>query len=303
MLRQGFISLSQSKGLRDFAVGNPLARRLARRFVAGEELDEAVAVIHDLNGRGMLATFDLLGENVSTVEEANGTADAYLALLDAIQTNSLKSNVSLKLTAMGLDLGEGVAYDNMCRILERAQSYGNFVRLDMEGSDYTDITLAIFRRLWQQYQNVGVVLQAYLYRTPHDVDEMIHLKARVRLCKGAYNEPPSLAFPDKADTDMQYAKLMCKLIERGTYPGIATHDARLINLAKRFVAKQGIALSRFEFQMLYGIRSDLQSQLVADGYNMRVYVPYGAQWYPYFMRRLAERPANVMFILSNLFRR
>ncbi|MGI8588177.1 MAG: proline dehydrogenase family protein [Chloroflexia bacterium] len=303
MLRQGFITLSQSKTLRDFAVANPFARKIARRFVAGEELDEAVSVIQSLNRRGMLATFDLLGENVNTEADANSTADAYLALLDAIQRNSLKSNVSIKLTAMGLDISEGTALDNMRRILDRAQKYGNFVRLDMEGSAYTDVTLDIFRRLWRDHKNVGVVLQAYLYRTSQDVDEMIRLKARVRLCKGAYNEPPSVAFPEKADTDRQYAKLMCRLIAFGNYPGIATHDIRLIDLAKRFVAKHRIPTDRFEFQMLYGVRSGLQQELADAGYNMRVYVPYGQQWYPYFMRRLAERPANLVFMLSNLLRK
>jgi proline dehydrogenase len=303
MLRQGFLTLAQSKGLRDFAVANPLARKVARRFVAGEQLDEAVGVIGDLNRQGMLATFDLLGENVTSAADANATADAYLALLDAIQEHHLKSNVSLKLTAMGLDISEGTAVDNMRRILERAQGYGNFVRMDMESSDYTDITLEIFRRLWRDYQNVGVVLHAYLYRTPQDVDEMIRLGARVRLCKGAYNEPPSVAFPEKKDTDMQYARLLCKLIVLGNYPGIATHDVRLINLAKRFVAKKGIPSDRFEFQMLYGVRSQIQRDLTAEGFNMRVYVPYGEQWYPYFMRRLAERPANLIFIVSNLLRK
>jgi proline dehydrogenase len=303
MLRQGFLSLAQSKGLRDFAVANPVARRVAHRFVAGEALDEAVAVIRSLNEQKMLATFDHLGENVNTAEDANATTEVYVTLLDAIQEQGLRSNVSLKLTALGLDISEGTALDNMRRILDRAQQYNNFVRIDMESSDYTDVTLGIFRKLWADYHNVGLVLQAYLYRTPHDVDEMIHLKARVRLCKGAYNEPPSVAFPEKKDTDMQYARLMCKLIDLGTYPGIATHDVRLIDLAKRFAAKKGIARDRFEFQMLYGVRSGLQRDLAAEGYNMRVYVPYGGQWYPYFMRRLAERPANLIFLMSNLFRR
>ena len=303
MLRQGFLTLAQSKGLREFAVGNPLARRVALRFVAGEKLDEALVVIQQLNADGMYATFDLLGENVHSAEDANATADVYIRLLDAIHAQNLRSNVSLKLTAMGLDISEGTALDNMRRVLARAQSYDNFVRIDMEGSDYTDVTLQLFRRLWAEYQNVGVVLQAYLYRTAHDVDEMIRLRARVRLCKGAYNEPPSVAFPDKKDTDMQYARLMCKLIDLGHYPGIATHDIRLINLAKRFAKKKNIGPERFEFQMLYGVRSGLQQTLTAEGYNMRVYVPYGDQWYPYFMRRLAERPANLFFILSNLFRR
>jgi proline dehydrogenase len=303
MLRQGFLTLSQSQGLRNFAVANPLARLVARRFVAGEKLDEALGVVTRLNGAGMLATFDVLGENVSSATDAEQSAIAYLALLDAIKRDGLKANVSLKLTAMGLDISEGTAFDNVRRIVERAQQYGNFVRIDMEGSDYTDVTLDLFRRLWRDFQNVGVVLQAYLYRTPRDVDEMIRLRARVRLCKGAYDEPPSLAFPEKKDTDMQYAKLMCKLIDLGNYPGIATHDQRMINLAQRFVAKKGIPSDRFEFQMLHGVRSQAQRDLAAAGFNMRVYVPYGEQWYPYLMRRLAERPANLIFILSNLVRR
>ncbi len=304
MLRQGFLTLSHSKSVRDFTVANPLVRRVVRRFVAGEQLDEAIAVIQTLNGAGMLATFDLLGENVNTADDAARTADSYVHLLDAIHSNDLRSNVSLKLTAMGLDISEGTALENLRRVLDRAQQQGNFVRIDMEGSDYTEVTLDVFRTLWAEgRRNVGVVLQAYLYRTARDVDEMIRLGARVRLCKGAYDEPPSIAFPEKEDTDRQYARLMCKLIARGTYPGIATHDVRLITLAKRFAARQNIPLDRFEFQMLYGVRSALQRALAEEGYNMRVYVPYGQQWYPYFMRRLAERPANLIFLLSNLLRR
>ncbi len=213
--------------------------------------------------------------------------------------------MSLKLTQMGLDIDEDLCFDNVSRICSRAQELDNFVRLDMESTAYTDRTLDIFRRLWHKsgYRNVGVVLQAYLYRTEEDVREMNRLGARVRLCKGAYNEPADVAFPKKADVDRNYAKLAALLLRDGHYPGIATHDPRLIAFAKRYASSHGIAPARFEYQMLYGVRRELQSELVQEGYNMRVYVPYGSEWYPYFMRRLAERPANVLFIVGNLMKR
>jgi proline dehydrogenase len=225
--------------------------------------------------------------------------------LNKIEATGIKSNASLKLTQMGLDVDEDLCFENLNRICSTAQTLGNFVRIDMESTAYTDRTLDLFRRLWHKsgYRNVGVVLQAYLYRTEEDVREMNHLGARVRLCKGAYNEPADVAFPRKADVDRNYAKLAALLLREGNYPGIATHDARLIEFVKRYAASHGIAPDKFEFQMLYGVRRELQVDLVQQGYNMRVYVPYGHEWYPYFMRRLAERPANVVFVVGNLMRR
>ncbi|MDQ3931056.1 MAG: proline dehydrogenase family protein [Chloroflexota bacterium] len=305
MLRQAFLTMSNSRELQDVALHNRAARSFALRFVAGETLDQAVRAIAALNKKGIMATFDHLGENVCTPEAAMAAADSYVEILERIKSSGINSNVSLKLTQMGLDVDEGLCYRNVSRICRRAQELNNFVRLDMESSAYTDRTLNIFRKLWHEggYKNVGVVLQAYLYRTEGDVREMNRLGARVRLCKGAYNEPEEVAFPKKADVDANYAKLTKLLLTEGHYPGIATHDTRLIEYTKRFAAKRGIKPSSFEFQMLYGIRREEQVELVRQGYNMRVYVPYGQEWYPYFMRRLAERPANVVFVLGNLVRR
>jgi proline dehydrogenase len=297
--------LSNSHELQNVALNNRAARRLALRFVAGETLSQAVNAIRALNARGIMATFDHLGENVTTPAEAQAAADSYVDILDAILKEGLNSNVSLKLTQMGLDVDEDLCYRNVGRICERARDTNNFVRIDMESSAYTDRTLGVFRRLWHEggYRNVGVVLQAYLYRTESDVREMNRLGARVRLCKGAYNEPAEVAFPRKADVDANFAKLTTLLLRDGTYPGIATHDARLISFTQRYAASKKIDPSKFEFQMLYGVRRELQGELAQQGYNMRVYVPYGKEWYPYSMRRLAERPANVMFVVSNMLKR
>ncbi|HEY0071750.1 MAG TPA: proline dehydrogenase family protein [Chloroflexia bacterium] len=304
MLRQAFLSLSNSQDLQNVALHNGAARKFALRFVAGETLKQAVQAIAALNAKGCMATFDHLGENICNADEARQAAASYLDILEAIARHRLNSNVSLKLTQMGLDLDEGLCYENVARIVTRARELNNFVRLDMESSAYTDRTLGIFRRLWHNdgFRNVGVVLQAYLYRTEADVREMNKIGARVRLCKGAYNEPAEVAFPRKEDVDINYARLARLLVKEGNYPGIATHDERLIQHVKRYAAKKGIPASRFEFQMLYGVRRALQLELVRQGYNMRVYVPYGKEWYPYFMRRLAERPANVVFVVGNLLR-
>jgi len=305
VLRNTFLSMSNSKDLQDIALHNGAARRFALRFVAGETLAQATRAIMALNSKGIMATFDHLGENVSTADEAIASADAYIEVLNQIERTGIKSNVSLKLTQMGLDVDEELCFRNVSRICQRAKELDNFVRLDMESTAYTDRTLDMFRKLWHEsgYRNVGMVLQAYLYRTEDDVREMNSLGARVRLCKGAYNEPAEVAFPRKADVDANYAKLAALLLREGTYPGIATHDSRLIEYTKRFAARRGIDRSKFEFQMLYGVRREAQLELAQQGYNMRVYVPYGQEWYPYFMRRLAERPANVMFVLGNLVRR
>lgn len=304
MLRQAFLSMSNSRELQNIALHNGAARKFALRFVAGETLDQAVEAIAALNQKGITATFDHLGENINTEAEAKAAADSYIEVLKRIVSSGINSNVSLKLTQMGLDIDEELCFQNVARICECARDLNNFVRIDMESSAYTDRTLGIFRKLWHElgYRNVGVVLQAYLYRTVNDVKEMNSLGARVRLCKGAYNEPESVAFPKKSDVDANYAKLTKLLLTEGNYPGIATHDSRLIEYTKRFAEKRGIERSRFEFQMLYGVRRKDQIELASQGYNMRVYVPYGHEWYPYFMRRLAERPANVVFVVSNLFK-
>jgi proline dehydrogenase len=296
--------MSNSRDLQNVALHNGAARKFALRFVAGETLDQAAKAIMALNWKGITATFDHLGENVNSEEEAVASAEAYIQILDRIARDKLNSNVSLKLTQMGLDVDEELCFRNLDRICGRARDLNNFVRIDMESSAYTDRTLNVFRRLWHEggYRNVGVVLQAYLYRTEKDVREMNSLGARVRLCKGAYNEPESVAFAKKSDVDANFAKLTRLLLLEGKYPGLATHDSRLINYAKRFAQARNIDRSRFEFQMLYGIRREEQLELVREGYNMRVYVPYGHEWYPYFMRRLAERPANVVFFMGNLFR-
>lgn len=304
MLRRILLSLAESRWLYRLIVSNAIFRRMAFRFVAGDRLEDAVGAIRELNGRGIATTLDRLGENVHTPSEARASAQHYIEALDAIAAlGSDKNNVSLKLTAMGLDLDSDLCLENMRAILSRAQAHDTFVRIDMEGSSYTQTTLDFFTRLFQEHKNVGIVIQAYLFRSEQDVAMLNTLGARVRLCKGAYSEPPDVAFPRKADTDANYRKLAERLLTDGVYPGLATHDAAIIDHVKRFAQERGIGRERFEFQMLYGIRRDLQEQLVADGYNVRVYVPFGDQWYPYFMRRLAERPANLLFFLTSLVRR
>ncbi len=300
MLRQMLIRLSQEPRLRDMTVHNGMMRSMARRFVAGETLPEAIDVVRQLNRRGMTATLDHLGENVSTEAEAAAAADDYCRMLEAIADAGVDSNVSLKLTHMGLDLGEDVAYGNTLRIVQAASP--NFVRIDMESSEYVDRTLRIFHRLFQDHTNVGVVIQSALYRSEADVEGLIEVGARVRLVKGAYLEPPSVAYQDKADVDAAYVRLMGALLLRGNFPAIATHDPRMIDATREYSLGHGIDPSRYEFQMLYGIRRDLQARLVGQGYKMRIYVPYGTEWYPYLMRRMAERPANLMFVVGNIAR-
>lgn len=302
MLRQVLIRLSQERRLRDFASHNELARQMARRFVAGETLPEAIAAVREINARGMTATLDHLGENVSSAQEAAQAAEAYCRALRAIGEAGIHCNVSLKLTQMGLDLGEELAIAHTRQVIEEAARSDNFVRVDMESSDYVDRTLDVFFRLFETHRNVGIVLQSYLYRTQADLERVIEVGARVRLVKGAYFEPASVAFQDKSDVDNSFVRLMQALLSRGNYPAIATHDPHMIAATTRYALDQGIDRSRFEFQMLYGIRRDLQARLVRDGYNMRVYVPYGTDWYPYLMRRMAERPANLMFVVGNIAR-
>jgi proline dehydrogenase len=301
-MRQGLLWLSERQGVFNFVRRNRLARKFASRFVAGETVETAVAAAGELKARGIASTLDLLGESVTAEAEAVAARDQYLAMLDRMAAAGVEVNVSVKLTQMGLDIGEELCAANLTCILEKAERVNGFVRLDMEGSDYTQRTLDFFeQRLFERFgRHCGVVIQAMLRRSAADIEKLIALKARVRLCKGAYLEPPSVAFPDKADVDKSYVALMERLLAEGNYPGLATHDEAIIARARGVVRRESIPLNRFEFQMLYGVRRDLQHRLVRDGYRMRVYVPFGTQWYPYLMRRLAERPANIAFILGNV---
>lgn len=304
MLRSALLYLSSQQRIFKFVRNNRVAKSFANRFVAGETLDTALAAVARLNSRGITASLDLLGESVHNESEARAAGQAYIAMLDRIHERKADANVSVKLTAMGLDISEELCVAIMHKILQRARDYGSFVRIDMESSEYTQRTLDLFeQRLYPGYrENVGIVLQSYLYRTFADVQHANLIKARVRICKGAYMEPETVAYPDKKDVDANYVKCMHELMLKGNYPGIATHDEAIIRDAKAFAKSNDIAPSRYEFQMLYGVRRDLQDRLVREGYRMRVYVPFGTQWYPYLMRRLAERPANVAFLTGNVFR-
>ena len=304
MLRSTLLYLSNQPQVFKFVRNNRLAKTFARRFVAGETVEEALAATRALNAKGISASLDELGESVTNEREARATRDSYLNILDRIAQERLNANVSVKLTALGLDISEELCVTHMQDLLERARSHRTFVRIDMESSEYTDRTLRLFEeRFYPSFrEHVGIVLQSCLLRTWTDTQRAIELKARVRICKGAYKEPPSVAFPDKQDVDANYVKCMHALMTDGNYPGIATHDPRIIEDAKRFASANGIEAKRFEFQMLYGVRRDLQEALRAQGWGMRVYVPFGTQWYPYLMRRLAERPANMMFLTGNMVR-
>ncbi|HJU88576.1 MAG TPA: proline dehydrogenase family protein [Gemmatimonadaceae bacterium] len=304
MLRQIFLYLSNQERLYNFARNNRLARSFASRFVAGETLADALTAVGALNRKKISASLDLLGESVRNEAEARAAGREYITILDRIHAQGLDANVSVKLTAMGLDISEDLCAEVMQDILDRARQHKTFVRIDMEGSAYTERTLRLFEdRLYPHYrEHVGVVLQSYLYRTLADTEHSIDLKCRVRLCKGAYKEPATVAYPEKKDVDANYVRCMHLLMERGNYPGLATHDELIIAEAKRFARDKQIAPDRYEFQMLYGVRRDLQERLVREGYRMRVYVPFGTQWYPYLMRRLAERPANIAFITGNIAR-
>jgi proline dehydrogenase len=305
MLRQSLLWLSQRNGIFSFIRSNPLARRFASRFVAGETIEEGVAAAVELHQRGITSSLDLLGESVTQPVEATAAKDEYLAMLDRMAAaRPIEVNVSVKLTQMGFDIDEALCRRNMAEILEKARALGGFVRLDMESSAYTQRTLDFFsRQLFPEFgAHCGVVIQSCLRRSEADIDTLIGMKARVRLCKGAYLEPPSVAFPDKADVDRSYVRLLEKLLLGGNYPGIATHDERIIAHARKFAQRQGIGNDRFEFQMLYGVRRDLQEELRRSGHRMRVYIPFGTQWYPYLMRRLAERPANIAFMMGNVMK-
>ncbi len=302
--RNALLYLSRQEQLKDFATRFPLFKKMTTRFVAGENIEEAAAAIRQLNALGCTASFDHLNESVANAAETSEEVREYLRVLARIDETGIKSNVSIKLTQFGLDIDTELAYRNARAIVEDAARRGNFVRVDMEGSVVTQKTIDIFKQLREEFgvNDVGIVLQSYLRRTFADAENLLKIPARIRICKGAYNEPASVAFPDKKDVDENYIKVMKLLLSSGTYHGIATHDPRMIDATVEHMQREGIKKEAFEFQMLYGVRRDLQEQLARDGYNMRVYVPYGKHWYPYFMRRLAERPANVWFIMKNMLR-
>ena len=304
MLRSFLFWLSTRQSIFNFTRRNRLARKFASRFVAGESVEDAVAAAREVQARGITASLDMLGESVSRPAEAEQARDTYLGMLRAMQAAGVEVNVSVKLTQMGLDIDPDLCASNVRAILELARSLNGFVRLDMEGSPYTQRTLDFFEhRVFGDYAAcTGVVIQAALRRSTGDVAHLVGIGARVRLCKGAYLEKPDIAFPDKKDVDAHYVRLMEQLLVNGNYPGIATHDEAIIAHATRFVARHEIPRDRFEFQMLYGVRRDLQERLAGEGYRMRVYIPFGTQWYPYLMRRLAERPANIAFILGNVIK-
>jgi proline dehydrogenase len=306
LLREFFIALSTNRSLRHFAENNPLGQRMSKRFVAGNTVQDGVDVTRELNARGITVTIDNLGENVTNTEEARQSAKLYHQMIDEITTGGLKCNVSLKLTHMGMDVDEQLCRSIVSDLVDHAARVNSFVRVDMEGSPYTQKTLDLVHDLHARpghQGRVGTVIQAYLFRSEKDVQDLLAKGIRIRLCKGAYKEPPGIAFQDKADVDKNYVHLTKMLLKSGIYHGIATHDEKIIVQTKEFAIREKIDRASFEFQMLYGIRRDLQEQLVKDGWRMRVYVPFGTEWYPYFMRRLAERPANALFIAKNLLRK
>jgi len=302
--RSALLYLSQQEGLKDFAARFTPFKKLTTRFVAGENIEEAIAVIRQINKRGCSASFDHLNESVTDEREAAAETREYLTVLSRIEETGINSNVSIKLSQFGLQIDPELAYRNARAIVADAASRGNFVRVDMEGSEVTQVTIDIFKRLRSEFglNDVGIVLQSYLRRTMDDTREMLKIPARIRICKGAYKEPPEVAFPDKKDVDENYVRVMQLLLSSGIYHGIATHDPKMIEATIDYCQRQKIGKGAFEFQMLYGIRRDLQEKLAREGYNVRVYVPYGKHWYPYFMRRLAERPANIWFVMKNLFK-
>src|SRR6266849_871469 len=304
LTRSALIYLSRQEGLKDFVTRFGFFKRLTARFIAGENIDEAVAAIKEMNTRGCTASFDHLNESVTSTAETEAEVREYLDVLARIDESGIDSNVSIKLTQFGLVIDPELAYRNARRVVEDAARRGNFVRVDMEGSNVTQATIDVFKRLRAEFglNDVGIVLQSYLYRTMDDARALLKIPARIRLCKGAYNEQPEVAYPNKKDVDDNYIRVMKLLLSSGIYHGIATHDPKMIDATVDFAKREGVSKHAFEFQMLYGIRRDLQEQLSRDGYRMRVYVPYGKHWYPYFMRRLAERPANIWFVLKNLWK-
>lgn len=302
MLRQILLALAGSRWLKSLMVTNVLARRVARRFVAGESLEDAISAIRSLRQEGLEVTLDYLGENAYDAAGAQQATEQYLEVVQAIASSGLYSHISLKLTALGLDQGTELCAGHLETVLKAAKPHNIFVRIDMEGSDYTERTMEIFERMRASYDNVGIVLQSYLHRTRADVVRANEISGRVRLCKGAYHESPLIAYQERSRVDESFIACMKELLLHGNYPAIATHDEAMLQATIAFVREQGIPPERFEFQMLYGIRRERQSELRKEGYNVRIYVPFGSQWYPYFMRRLAERPANLLFFMTALFR-
>jgi proline dehydrogenase len=302
--KTAFHLLAQSRILKKLASRYGMRRptSFARRFIAGEAVAEAIDAARTVQARGLGLTLDYLGESVASLTEAEAATRDYLAAIEAIAQAGIERNISLKLTQLGLDVDKASAVDNLRKILERAEPAGFFVRIDMESSQYTELTLEVFETVWQQgHRAIGVVLQSALYRSEKDLERVIALGARVRLVKGAYKEPKAVAYQKKADVDASYGRMLQTLLAKGHYPAIATHDPAMIELARRFAADHKIDRDRFEFQMLYGIRRDLQNALLKDSYRVRVYIPFGHEWFPYFMRRLGERPANVSFVIRGLF--
>ncbi len=302
MLKGILLFLSKRKGIRNFMVKFWVTRRVVNRFVSGEELEDGLNAVKKINSEGAIATLDHLGEEVSEAGEAVAATEVYLNALDRIKEWGVDTNVSAKPTQLGLKISQELCEQNFARMIERAKEHNNFVRMDMEGSDCTADTLGVFYRLRKRYDNVGIVIQSYLYRSEQDVDDILRLGGRIRLCKGAYKEPKEIAFPKIEQVNESFVKLMEKMLKSGIYHGIATHDEKLIEKTKQFAEKNNIPKESFEFQLLYGIRSELARQLIKDGYNVRIYIPFGRQWYPYFMRRLAERPANLFFFIKNFIR-
>jgi len=302
MLKDTLLYLSQNARVHDFVIQNPVARGASRRFVAGEDIEDAVRATRTLNQHGIQVALDYLGENVTTEQEARAATDAYVSDIDIIKRAGVNANISIKLTALGLDIDQSLCEENVTKILRQAQDNSLFVCIDMESSAYTERTVDITLRMHEQFEHVGTVIQSCLYRSRKDIEQLITQGIRVRLVKGAYREPTAVAYQNKSDVDQNFVQLMSLLLARGNYPAIATHDEEIINAACKYVRDHGISKDAFEFQMLYGIRRDMQENLSKRSYHMRVYVPYGSQWYPYLMRRMAERPANLMFVLSNALR-
>jgi proline dehydrogenase len=308
MLRQSLLFLSDSPAARRFVTRTPLSRNLAERFVAGDTLEDALIAAKALNEDGLTVTLDYLGEAVQTRDEADAATEMAIRTLEGIATDDIQGNISIKPTQLGLDFDADFCEENVVRVLERARELGDgegelFVRLDMESSDYAERTVALVESLWARgYRNVGTVLQSYMRRTPDDLRRLNALGSRVRLVKGAYKEPESVAFQDKAEVDRMFVEEMKTLLDEGTYPAIATHDEAMISATRRYAFERGVSTRSFEFQMLYGIARDAQQRLREEGYNVRVYVPFGDSWYPYLMRRMAERPANLMFVVNAVVR-
>lgn len=299
--KDALLYLSKQESLKNVLTNVSLFKKITDRFVAGETIEEAALAVKELNKLNISASFDHLGEAIKSEAEAEAEVVEYGKILSKIDKDGLNSNVSLKPTQLGLSINPELGLRNIRRVVEKARAYNNFVRIDMEDSQYTTATIDMFKTLRKEYDNVGIVIQSYLYRSKDDIQDLLKCGSRIRLCKGAYDEPATVAFPKKTDTDKNYVELAKILLESGIYHGMATHDVKMIKATRDFTKEKNIPKSAYEFQMLYGVRRDLQIKLAGGGYGMRVYVPYGKHWYPYFMRRLAERPANIWFIMKNFF--